>query len=102
MKNQKSMNIAVKFSGYLSSAMLVPVFVPLSLWFTIVIGAMNCNVPNKCTALETNMKSAISLITFMGGSFGIPICTGIAVSKTLDKAINLPLNASNTSKSKVK
>ena len=101
MKKQQSMNIAVKFSGYLSSAMLIPVFVPLSLWFTIVIGSMNCNVPNKCSMLEANMKSTISLITFIGGSFGIPICTGIAVSKTLNKAINHPLNTKATSDSEI-
>jgi hypothetical protein len=48
---------------------------------------MGCAYPSKCSQSQENAKGILSMVILFGGGFGIPIGTGILVSKVIQNVV---------------
>ncbi|WP_210967706.1 hypothetical protein [Dolichospermum flos-aquae] len=80
-----------KLPGFLSGCLVFifcfPLCLSFSSWFAFAIGPMSCALPNRCSQLEINTKSIMSLIVLFGGGFAVPIIVASSVGKVSSSLI---------------
>ena len=88
-KNQPNETIGCLSSsaGCLVSALLFPFFMTLSGWVAFALGPMGCAHPSKCSQSQEYAKGILSMVILFGGGFGVPIGTGILVSKVIQNVV---------------
>ena len=74
-------------SGCLVSALLFPFFMTISGWVAFAVGPMGCAHPSRCSQSQEYAKGILSMVIVVGGGFGIPIGTGILVSKVIQNVV---------------
>jgi len=59
-------------------------WVPL-MWIAFAIGPMSCAFPSRCSAGEQNARGFVSMVVGLGGGFGIPLASGVLLTKALKR-----------------
>ena len=71
--------------GCLLSLILFPICAVPSMWIAFAIGPMSCAFPSRCSAGEQNARGFVSMVVGLGGGFGIPIASGVLLTKALKR-----------------
>jgi hypothetical protein len=86
-QNTESSGCLSRSSGCLISALLFPFCITLSSWLSFALGPMSCAFPNQCSRSQESARGILALVILFGGGFGIPIGTGILVSKVIQNGV---------------
>jgi len=71
--------------GCLLSLIIFPFFMIPSAWMSFAVGPMGCALPKRCSEAEQNGKAIASMVVFLGGGFGVPIASGVLLTKALKR-----------------
>ncbi len=71
--------------GCLLSLILFAFFIIPSMWISFAVGSMGCALPKRCSDVEQNSKAIASMVILLGGGFGVPIASGILLTKALKR-----------------
>lgn len=71
--------------GCLLSLILFPICAVPSMWIAFAIGPMSCAFPSRCSAGEQNARGFASMVVGLGGGFGIPLASGVSLTKALQR-----------------
>jgi len=71
--------------GCLLSLILFPICAVPLMWIAFAIGPMSCAFPSRCSAGEQNARGFVSMVVGLGGGFGIPLASGVLLTKALKR-----------------
>jgi hypothetical protein len=55
------------------------------MWIAFAMGSMGCALPKRCSDAEQNGKAIAPMVILFGGGFGVPIASGILLTKALQR-----------------
>ncbi|AVQ71795.1 hypothetical protein B5D77_11230 [Microcystis sp. MC19] len=70
-------------AGGLVFCLLFPLCVYVFGWLSFALGPMGCAFPSQCSAEGEIIKFILSMISFFGGGFALPIFLSCAVGKAV-------------------
>jgi len=70
-------------AGGLVFCLLFPLCFFVFAWLSFAVGPMGCAFPSQCSAEEEIIKFILSMISFFGGGFAVPIFLSCAVGKAV-------------------